>query len=61
MESETAANDQPAPIEQARTERLRQAAVSYSAALRRARAECAAREAGTAAAVPQTTPLCRTA
>ncbi|MFE0886995.1 DciA family protein [Streptomyces rochei] len=60
-EPEAAADDQPAPIEQARTERRRQADVSYAAALRRARAERAAREAGTAAAVPQTTPLGRTA
>jgi hypothetical protein len=43
--------DAPAPIEQARTERRRQADASHAAALRRARAERAAREAGTAAAV----------
>ncbi|MFF3932889.1 DciA family protein [Streptomyces hirsutus] len=60
-EPEQAADDQPAPIEQARTERRRQADVSHEAALRRARAERAAREAGTAAAVPQTAPLGRTA
>ncbi|WP_344570874.1 hypothetical protein [Streptomyces axinellae] len=50
-----------APIEQDRTERCHQADVSHAAALRRARAERAAREAGTAAAVPQTAPLGRTA
>ncbi|MEU5977691.1 hypothetical protein [Streptomyces sp. NPDC047315] len=33
------ADDAPAPIEQARTERRRQAAVTEAAALRRARAE----------------------
>ncbi|MFF9593845.1 DciA family protein [Streptomyces sp. NPDC014646] len=53
--------DAPAPIEQARTERRRQADASHAAALRRARAERAAREAGTAAAVVQTAPLGRTA
>ncbi|GAA2500608.1 hypothetical protein GCM10010406_41390 [Streptomyces thermolineatus] len=53
--------DAPAPIEQARTERRRQADASHAAALRRARAERAAREAGTAAAVEQTAPLGRTA
>lgn len=51
----------PAPIEQARTERRRQADASHAAALRRARAERAAREAGTAAVVVQTAPLGRTA
>ncbi|MFE9258522.1 DUF721 domain-containing protein [Streptomyces sp. NPDC006879] len=60
-EPEQAAHDQPAPIEQARTERRRQADVSHAAALRRARAERAARQAGTAAAVPQPTTLGRTA
>ncbi|MCO8308835.1 DciA family protein [Streptomyces sp. RKCA744] len=60
-EPEAAADDQSAPIEQARTERCREADVSRAAALRRARAERAAREAGTAAAVPQSTPLGRTA
>lgn len=52
-ESESA-DDQSAPMEQARAERRRQAAVPYAAALRRARVERAARVAGTAAAVPQT-------
>ncbi|MFE0489186.1 DciA family protein [Streptomyces griseoaurantiacus] len=61
-EPETTASGQPAPIEQARTERRRQADASHAAALRRARAERAAREAGTAAAVtPQRAPLSRTA
>ncbi|MER7029328.1 hypothetical protein [Streptomyces ramulosus] len=57
-EPEQAAGKQPAPIEQSRIERRGQADVSHSAALRRARA---AREAGTAATVPQSTPLGRTA
>ncbi|MFD5473379.1 DciA family protein [Streptomyces sp. NPDC127105] len=60
-EPEPAADDQPAPIEQARIERRRQADVSHAAALRQARAERAAREAGTAAAVPQTAPRGRAA
>ncbi|MFD4260774.1 hypothetical protein ACFWR9_24905 [Streptomyces sp. NPDC058534] len=55
-----AADDQLAPIGQARSERRRQADVSHAAAVRRARAECAAREAGAAAVVPQTAPLGRT-
>lgn len=51
-------DDAPAPIEQARTQRRREADVSHAAALRRARAERAAREAGTVAAVtPQRAPL----
>ncbi|MFC8013742.1 hypothetical protein [Streptomyces cinereoruber] len=50
--------DAPAPIEQVRTERRRQADVPHAAALRRARAERAEREAGTVAAVtPQRLPL----
>ncbi|WP_031031360.1 DciA family protein [Streptomyces albus] len=59
-EPEPVADNAPAPIEQARTEHRRQADASHAAALRRARAEHAAREAGTAAAVPQPTPLGRT-
>nr|ANO42785.1 hypothetical protein A8713_036690 [Streptomyces sp. SAT1] len=51
----------PDPIDQARLRRRRRADVSHAAALRRARAERAAREAGTATAVPQTAPLDRTA
>lgn len=60
-EPEAAAEDAPAPIEQARSERRRQADASHAAAVRRARAERAARAAGTEAAVPQSTPLGRTA
>ncbi|MBL3668377.1 DUF721 domain-containing protein [Streptomyces sp. M2CJ-2] len=60
-EAEEAADDQPAPIERARIERRRQADVSRAAALRRARAERAARQAGTAAAVPQSAELRTTA
>ncbi|MFF8911442.1 hypothetical protein [Streptomyces olivaceoviridis] len=56
-----AADNQPTPIEQARTERRRQAAASHAAALRRARAERAGREARTAAVAAQTAPLGRTA
>ncbi|MFJ2847652.1 hypothetical protein GTY20_35410 [Streptomyces sp. SID4946] len=54
-------DDQPTPLEAARTERRRQAEASRGAALRRARADRAAKEAGTAATVPQTAPLGRTA
>ncbi|GGR45925.1 hypothetical protein [Streptomyces netropsis] len=54
-------DDQLAPIKQARVERRRQADVSHASALRRADAERAAREAGTAAAVPQAALLGRTA
>ncbi|MFJ9634777.1 DciA family protein [Streptomyces sp. NPDC101175] len=57
-EPDAVADDAPAPIEQARSERRRQADVSHAAALRRARTERAAREAGTVAAVtPQQAPL----
>ncbi|MER7692628.1 DUF721 domain-containing protein [Streptomyces sp. NPDC097610] len=56
-ETDVVADDAPAPIDQARTQRRREADVSHAAALRRARAERAAREAGTAAALPQPTPL----
>ncbi|MEU3064172.1 DciA family protein [Streptomyces subrutilus] len=57
-ESDVVADDAPAPIDQARTQRRREADVSHAAALRRARAERAAREAGTVAAVtPQRAPL----
>ncbi|MFE9334811.1 DciA family protein [Streptomyces sp. NPDC006925] len=55
------AADEPAPIEPALTERRRQADASHTAALRRARTERAAREAGAAAAVPTLPPLGRTA
>ncbi|MFJ2709089.1 DciA family protein [Streptomyces sp. NPDC087428] len=56
-ETDVIADDAPAPIDQARTQRRREADVSHAAALRRARAERAAREAGTAAVLPQPTPL----
>ncbi|MFE7514773.1 DciA family protein [Streptomyces sp. NPDC057540] len=57
-EPEPVADDQPAPLDQARAERRRQAEVSHAAALRLARAERAARAAGTVAAVPpQRAPL----
>ncbi|MFJ8028455.1 DciA family protein [Streptomyces sp. NPDC096311] len=57
-ETDVVADDAPAPIGQARTQRRREADVSHAAALRRARAERAAREAGTVAAVtPQRAPL----
>ncbi|WP_053163386.1 DciA family protein [Streptomyces noursei] len=55
-EPDVLADDAPAPIEQARTER-RQSNASHAAALRRARTERAAREAGTAAAVLSPGPL----
>jgi predicted nucleic acid-binding Zn ribbon protein len=60
-EPDVVPDDAPAPIEQARAQRRRQAAATEAAALRRARAERAAREAGTAAAVPQPTALRTTA
>ncbi|MFJ1673134.1 hypothetical protein ACIOK4_43640 [Streptomyces bottropensis] len=52
-EPDAVPDDAPAPIEQVRAQRRRQAAATEAAALRRARAERAAREAGMAAAVPQ--------
>ncbi|MGW1947329.1 DciA family protein [Streptomyces sp. NPDC001940] len=52
-ETDVVPDDAPAPIEQARTQRRREADVSHAAALRRARAERAAREAGTAAVLSQ--------
>ncbi|WP_460074020.1 DciA family protein [Streptomyces sp. YKOK-I1] len=54
-------DDAPAAIETARAERRRQAAATEAAALRRARKERAAREAGTAAAVPEAGTLRTTA
>jgi hypothetical protein len=51
----------PASIEQARTERRRQADASHTAALGKAHAERAARPARTPAAIPQTALLGRTA
>ncbi|MFB7171640.1 DUF721 domain-containing protein [Streptomyces sp. NPDC056254] len=60
-EPDVVADDAPAPIEQGRLQRRRQAAASEAAALRRARAERAARDAGTAAVIPQPAPQRRTA
>ncbi|WP_051820128.1 DciA family protein [Streptomyces sp. NRRL S-920] len=53
--------DAPVPIEQARAERRRQADASHAAAVRRARAERAACQAGTTAAMPQPRELRTTA
>ncbi|MFF2779955.1 DciA family protein [Streptomyces sp. NPDC058052] len=58
-ETDVAADDAPAPIEQARAQRRRQAAVTEAAALRRARAERGL--AGTQAVVRQSPPLRTTA
>ncbi|MCX5388425.1 DciA family protein [Streptomyces sp. NBC_00083] len=52
-EADVVADDATAPIAAARAQRRHQADVSHAAALRRARAERAAREAGTAAVLPQ--------
>ncbi|MEU0214847.1 DUF721 domain-containing protein [Streptomyces sp. NPDC006265] len=60
-EPEAVPDDAPASIEVTRAQRRRQAAVTEAAVLRRARAERAAREAGTAAADPQPTALRTTA
>ncbi|WP_439794860.1 hypothetical protein [Streptomyces agglomeratus] len=46
-EPDVVADDAPAPIEQARAQRRRQATATETAALRRARQERSAREAGT--------------
>ncbi|WP_234342707.1 hypothetical protein [Streptomyces sp. NRRL B-3648] len=54
---EPGADDQLAPIEQTRIERRRQAGVSHAAALRRARAERAAREPCSSAVLLQPTRL----
>ncbi|MBV7249238.1 DciA family protein [Streptomyces sp. MW-W600-10] len=51
-ETEAAVDDAPAPINSAHLQRRREAAVTEAAALRRARTERAARQAGTAALVP---------
>ncbi|MFJ7201045.1 MULTISPECIES: DUF721 domain-containing protein [unclassified Streptomyces] len=53
--------DIPAPIEQTRAQRRRQAVATEAAALRRAQSERAAREAGTTAIVPQPAALRTTA
>ncbi|KPI00012.1 protein of unknown function DUF721 [Actinobacteria bacterium OK074] len=52
-ETDVVPDDAPAPIAAARAQRRHQADVSHAAALRRARAERAAREAGTSAVLPQ--------
>ncbi|MEU8489275.1 DciA family protein [Streptomyces sp. NPDC048641] len=51
-ETEAAVKEAPAPINAAHLQRRREAAATEAAALRRARAERAARQAGTAALVP---------
>ncbi|MEV5568016.1 hypothetical protein AB0L54_34965, partial [Streptomyces sp. NPDC052196] len=58
-EPDVASDDAPAPIDQARIQRRRQAAATEAAALRRARAERGL--AGTQAIVRQATPLRTTA
>ncbi|MFJ9026265.1 hypothetical protein ACIRPU_40820 [Streptomyces sp. NPDC102259] len=60
-ESDVVPDDAPARIEQVRAQRRRQDAATEAVALRRARKERAAREAGTAAAVPQPAALRTTA
>ncbi|MET9760031.1 hypothetical protein ABZ016_13395 [Streptomyces sp. NPDC006372] len=60
-EPDVVPDDAPASIEVSRAQRRRQAAATEAAALRRARAERAAREAGTAVAVPQSAALRTTA
>ncbi|TGZ12406.1 hypothetical protein DV517_75010 [Streptomyces sp. S816] len=52
-EPDAVPDDTPAPIEQARSEHRRQADASHAAAVHRARAERAVREAEMAAVVPQ--------
>lgn len=58
---EAVPDDAPTSIEAARAQRRCQAAATEAAALRRARAERAAREAGTAVTVPRSTVLRTTA
>ncbi|MFI1607614.1 hypothetical protein ACH4YN_36800 [Streptomyces griseofuscus] len=60
-EPDAVPDDAPAPIEQARFERRRQTDASHADAVRRARAERAVREAGSAAVVPQHRELRTTA
>ncbi|MFI5775363.1 hypothetical protein ACIA74_44725 [Streptomyces sp. NPDC051658] len=52
-ELDVTADDVPAPIEQARAQRRRQAVATEAAALRRARSERSAREAGATAIGPR--------
>ncbi|MEU3855051.1 DciA family protein [Streptomyces sp. NPDC029554] len=60
-EPEASSDDQPAPIEAARAQRRRESEATRALVLRRARAEAAARQAGTAAAVPASAELRTTA
>ncbi|WP_369394781.1 hypothetical protein AB5J72_50295 [Streptomyces sp. CG1] len=60
-ESETPSADQPAPIEAARLQRRRESEVARILALRRARAERAARQAGTSDVAAEPAPLRTTA
>ncbi|UXY33230.1 DciA family protein [Streptomyces sp. HUAS TT20] len=60
-EPEASSDDQPAPIEAARIQRRRASEATHTLALRRARAERAARQTGTAAATPQPPAVRRTA
>ncbi|MEV6840870.1 DciA family protein [Streptomyces sp. NPDC051133] len=57
----TASEDAPAPIAAARMQRRREADASHAAALRRARAERAARQAGTSDVAAEPAPLRTTA
>ncbi|WP_333732562.1 DciA family protein [Streptomyces sp. IBSBF 3010] len=59
-ETQAAVEETPAPINAAHLQRRREAAATEAAALRRARTERAARQAGTAALVPATPPPLRT-
>ncbi|MFG2887581.1 hypothetical protein ACGFYV_35780 [Streptomyces sp. NPDC048297] len=60
-EPEASSDDQPTPIEAARIQRRRASEATHTLALRRARADRAARQTGTAAAAPQHPPVRRTA
>ncbi|MGX1887464.1 hypothetical protein [Streptomyces sp. NPDC055287] len=60
-EPDVVPDDAPAPFEQARVQRRKQAAATEAAALRRARQERAARESGRVVDVPQPTALRSTA
>ncbi|MFF3358211.1 hypothetical protein ACFYWN_37650 [Streptomyces sp. NPDC002917] len=60
-EPETVPKDAPAPFATVRVRRRSEAASTEAAALRRARAERAAQQAGTAAVVADPAPLCTTA
>ncbi|PJE97307.1 hypothetical protein CUT44_13070 [Streptomyces carminius] len=60
-EAEVVSDDQPAPIEAARVQRRRESEATRVLALRRARAERAAHQAGAASVVPQPAELRTTA